>query len=138
MEVVQVMPFPSLLQGAVEAITQTARAALCAYPTGHLGWIPQWEEVGAQCVPVIKLSISRLARLRLVTRPSSHTLDTLPPFGRAFCWQVTCRSLSLASLWDIFSLLCCFRWAPLPVASCFFYATRRNTWACTPEPPILG
>jgi fatty acid desaturase len=36
---------PLLLQGAVSAITETVRAAVCLYPTGHLGWTRQWEEV---------------------------------------------------------------------------------------------
>jgi hypothetical protein len=26
-------------------ITETVRAAICAYPTGHLGWTREWEEV---------------------------------------------------------------------------------------------
>jgi fatty acid desaturase len=30
-------------KGAAEALAQTLRAALGVYPTGHLGWLPEWE-----------------------------------------------------------------------------------------------
>jgi fatty acid desaturase len=36
------------ISGLVEALTQTVRAAVGLYPTGHLGWLPEWEEV---CYP---------------------------------------------------------------------------------------
>ena len=32
------------VQGAVGALVQTTRAALGLFPTGHLGWLPEWEE----------------------------------------------------------------------------------------------
>lgn len=31
------------VRGAAEALAQTARAAVGVYPTGHLGWLPEWE-----------------------------------------------------------------------------------------------
>eukprot|EP00039_Didymoeca_costata_P003220 m.66152 g.66152 ORF g.66152 m.66152 type:complete len:359 (-) comp11785_c0_seq2:20-1096(-) len=34
--------------GAYDIILQTVRAALGVYPTGHLGWLPGWEEI---CYP---------------------------------------------------------------------------------------
>jgi hypothetical protein len=36
------------VEGAWEALTQTARAAFGVYPTGHLGWLPEWEDT---CYP---------------------------------------------------------------------------------------
>jgi fatty acid desaturase len=32
------------VKGFLETLAQTLRAALCVYPTGHLGWLPEWEE----------------------------------------------------------------------------------------------
>ena len=36
------------VRGCCEILAQTVRAAVGAYPTGHLGWLPGWEEV---CYP---------------------------------------------------------------------------------------
>lgn len=75
------MPLPSPLQGAAETIAQTARAALCAYPTGHLGWIPQWEEVRGLWLSSV--SISCIARRQTCYPPKQpHARDAATLWAR--------------------------------------------------------
>ena len=37
-------------KGCRAILTETLRAAFGVYPTGHLGWLPGWEEVGTMVV----------------------------------------------------------------------------------------
>ena len=36
------------VRGCFEIVSQTAKVAVGMYPTGHLGWLPGWEEI---CYP---------------------------------------------------------------------------------------
>ena len=54
------------VKGAAEIFTQTLRAALGWYPTGHLGWLPGWEEVCyPPALPEARAPATRWARFLL-------------------------------------------------------------------------
>ena len=51
----------------VETITQTIKAALGIYPTGHLGWKPQWEAICyPSSLPAARAPAMRWAQLLLI------------------------------------------------------------------------
>ena len=55
------------VQGCFEIISQTVRAAIGAYPTGHLGWLPGWEEICYPCdVPAARQPAKLWAQLLLL------------------------------------------------------------------------
>jgi fatty acid desaturase len=69
-------------KGCGEALAQTLRAALGVYPTGHLGWLPGWEEVCyPQALPQARAPAQRWAQAML----AGHAAVAIASISQG-CW----------------------------------------------------